>query len=366
MEEILCIICFNEFDEHEKKNKCINKNCTIYICTECLEVLITHSCRDGLLPKCPGNNCDSSYTLSCMRCVDKSIIKIYEIGCLNYFLQDNGDIIKKKLAEQNMIINLRQERLKFIDQQYPKGIALIAKITFKDKLKKMDKQKQEIIGLILKKSKKSCINNFCNGYLNEQFECVLCENKFCIKCERKLNDQHVCKQTDLDSINLVNGMIKCPNCKLPVFKNEGCDNITCSNCQTKFIYSTGKIGGSGSVNAKIKVNVDKKNLLSIEHRNKLAEVELELILKIESLEPPIKSKNILLTPIKMFIQNPSLKNKCAADLAKKIDIYAKSQNKIINYNKYIIYIDEIIMTGKKNDKNYNFIGKLNEIIELLK
>lgn len=361
MEEISCVVCFGDFDNNEQANKCMDNNCNIYICTECLEMLITHSCRDNILPKCPGNKCDLSYTLSCMKNINPTIVKTYELGCLDYFMKSNGDIVKKKITERNIILNLRQERLQFIEQKYPKGITLVAKIAFNDKLKKLDKQKQEIINLTLKNSKKPCINNICNGFLDDKFECMSCTTKFCAKCERALNNNHECNKHDLDSINLINDMIRCPTCKLPVFKNEGCDNITCSNCQTKFKYSTGQIGGSGSHNAKIVVNIGAKKLLSVEHRNILTKEELELILKIESLEPSIMSKNTLLTPIKTFIQNPSLKTKCAKILAKKIDAFTKSIYKSKNYNKCIVMINNLIM----NKNEHNLIDKLNEIIILI-
>ena len=42
-----------------------------------------------------------------------------------------------------------------------------------------------------------------------------------------------------------NGMRKCPNCGLVIWKNEGCNWFKCKECQTEICYQTGLIAGKG-------------------------------------------------------------------------------------------------------------------------
>lgn len=358
----ICFVCFVEFEENDKQYTCANPECDQLICGECIELLINYSSESNILPQCPNTNCQSLYIISCLSGLDAELIREYAYTCLNYFVKENGSDIKKKLEENNMVDRIRTERLKFIEQNFPKGISFVAKLAFKDKMKQLDKQKRMILDMKLKKADKPCINVVCNGFLDPDYVCMSCNTEFCKKCEKKMVKPHECKQEDIESLNLIGNLIKCPGCKLPVFKNEGCDSITCSNCQTRFLYSTGKIGGHGSVNAKINVDIKKKNLLSIEYRNKLNSDCLELILKFESLVPPFKSKDTLLTPIKMYVRSPTEKNKIkySKDLAKKINDYTIWKYRNDKYNKYTVEIGNILASNSDT-----LHDKLSEIINEL-
>ena len=155
-------------------------------------------------------------------------------------------------------------------------------------------------------------------------------------------------------------MVKCPGCKLPVFKNEGCDSISCSNCQTKFLYSTGKAGGHGSGNAKINIQIDKKTKLSTEYSTRLSSECVELIVIFEALEPIFKSKDMLLPPVRSFIKNGN-KNKWSIALAKEIDTYTKWKYANLKYRKYSAEVTELIINNDTQLKD-----KLVEIITLVK
>lgn len=359
MEESECTICFCEFEQNDNKFSCANPDCVKKVCQECLEGLIKYSHEKKLLPKCPSNKCNGTFILSSIKKINKEFIKLYEESCLEYFINDNSDIIKKRIEEDVMLNKLRDERLKFLEQEFPKGISFVASIAFKDKLKIMDKKKKQLINMKLESAKRVCINNICNGYLDENYKCMTCDTPFCKKCEKKIIDNHECKQEDLDSVNLVNNMIKCPKCNLPVFKNVGCDHITCSNCQTNFLYSTGKQGGHGSNNDKINLKTDKK-LLSIEYGSILPQNQLDLILKIESKKPTEKNKNMLLIPIQALAKKKISKQNCSCDLAKRVNSYTKYKYKLLKYNKYLVEIEEMI-----TKKDTHILDKLITILNSL-
>ena len=361
-QELLCSICFCPFELTESKYTCADPKCNIMTCAICLEALIIFSEKGNLIPTCPSNDCNGIYIVSSLINISSETIKIYENACLNFFLKDQGDNIKKKIEEKKIVDKIRDERLQFLEQKFPKGIAFVAKLAFTDKLKQLDKQKSNIINLKLKNAQKSCLNSTCNGFLDPNFVCMSCLVEFCNKCEKKLTMQHNCKQEDLDSVNFVNNMIHCPGCKLPIFKNEGCDSITCSNCGINFLYSTGKIGGHGSANAKINVDVTKKTHISNDFSTSIPLDCLPLILQLEALQPPLKSKDAILTPIKLYIQSGKNKNLYARDLSKKIDLYTKFKYNNIHYHKCLVEISDIL-----EKKQYDILkNRLVEIIDGIK
>lgn len=365
--EILCSLCFCPFEPNDHKYTCADPKCSVFTCLECLESLIMFSGQSNLLPKCPSNDCNGIYIISGMKHVPINVIKQYEQECFNYFMKQDGDNVKKRIEERKMIDNIRNERFKFLEQKFPPSIALVAKLTFKDKLRQLDKQKQAIVNLKLKNASKSCMLSVCNGFLDPDFVCMTCSTEFCKKCEKKISNNHQCKQEDLDSVNLVNNMVKCPECQLPVFKNEGCDSITCSNCNTQFLYSTGKRGGHGSLNAKIKVDINKKTNISTAFAEIIPPDCLPLILQFEGLSPPFKSKDILLGPINTYIKAENNKkskinkNICAKELAKKIDVYTRYKYTNLIYQKYLIEISDLV--EKKDSK---LKDRLVEIIDEIK
>ena len=189
-------------------------------------------------------------------------------------------------------------------------------------MRHLDKQKTKLINAKVNGANKRCFNLTCNGFLDPNYICMMCSTEFCKDCEKKLKIGHVCRQEDLDSVNLVNDMIKCPGCKLPVFKNEGCDSITCSNCNTNFLYSTGKVGGHGSSNAKLAktFEMQKKERLSDIFSNELDKETMELLLKLEALEPSVRNKEIILQPLKAYLKDRDERT-AARQIAKKINEY---------------------------------------------
>lgn len=360
MNELLCSICFFSFDDNEYKYTCILK-CSTLVCGECMDQLIKYSMNNNLLPTCPSKNCNGIYIISQLNNLPAETIKNYEFACFNNFLKSKGDNVKKKIEQEKIVKRIREDRLKFIETTYPKSISLVANIVFKNKLRKLDKQKEKIINLKLKSSSKSCLNITCNGFLDPDYVCMTCLTEFCEQCEKKIYNKHECKQEDLDSVNLVNNLTHCPTCNLPIFKNEGCDSITCANCNTNFLYSTGKKGGHGSYNTKIDIKVNNAQNLSVYLNDKISTDCLELILNLEALKPKFISKDTLLKPIKIYYKTNN-KKQCSKLLAIKLDKYTKYKYKIKEYYKYLVEIENMIKLKEDSNK---LKERLCEIIEII-
>lgn len=361
MEEQTCAICVCPFEANEPTFTCSQPLCKVQTCQDCIEALINYSEKNNLLPSCPSNDCNGIYILSGLKALPKPVLKNYHSACLNHFMKSEGDNVKKRIEQAKIIEQIRNERIKFLEAQFPKGIALVSKLTFADKLKRLDKQKKRIIDKKLQTANKACLNLTCNGFLDPDLVCMTCQTAFCKQCEKRLVNNHVCKQEDLDSVNLVNNMKHCPGCKLPVFKNVGCDSITCSNCNTKFLYSTGKIGGHGSSNAKINVKIAEKQNLSSSLAQLITPDCLVLILNIEASEPKFVSKDIFIAPLRDYIKTGK-KTVPSKHLAQRLDYYTRYRTDMKQYNQYLVEIEKMIL-DKKEDQEIK--ERLTEILNNL-
>jgi len=136
---------------------------------------------------------------------------------------------------------------------------------------------------------RSCPKNGCNGFLNYQWKCGICESKYCKYCHQSLNNngddvvikqdtnsltiddnitneyvdeiqqdtreeskettenneslsRHVCKADDLATAKLLEKDTKpCPKCNMGIFKIDGCNQMFCTNCNTAFDWITRRI-----------------------------------------------------------------------------------------------------------------------------
>ena len=354
-----CTICFCQFEKQEKKYSCVEKECDNKICEECISTLIEFSEKSNIIPKCPSQKCNGIFTLSDIKGLHKDYINLYNSACFKYMMTDKGDSVKKRIQEAKILSDIRSERIKYLEKEYPKAISLVAQIAFNDRVKALDKQKGKLVNAQINTVNRTCMNLTCNGFLDPNFVCMTCGTEFCKSCEKKLvnSPNHICAQEDLDSVNIVNSMVKCPGCKLPVFKNEGCDSITCSNCGINFAYTTGKIGGHGSHNVKLQktISIKKKEKLSNILEKEITNECLGLLLEFEALEPHVKRKETILNPLRDYLKDGN-KEIAGKRIALNIDKYYNYIVKNKQFHKILTIIEEKVR--QKED-----IEKLKEYLE---
>lgn len=87
-----------------------------------------------------------------------------------------------------------------------------------------------------------CPNVGCQGMLNGDWVCGICECQVCKECHKVVGDgEHVCRQDDLDNVRFLLTETKpCPRCHASIQKTNGCDQMFCSNCEARFNWNTGK------------------------------------------------------------------------------------------------------------------------------
>jgi hypothetical protein len=90
-----------------------------------------------------------------------------------------------------------------------------------------------------------CPKDKCNGFLNDQWVCSVCNVRVCRKCREPREEEHTCDPEIKESVKLIKKCTKpCPECGTPIHKIAGCDQMWCVQCNTAFSWSKGtKING---------------------------------------------------------------------------------------------------------------------------
>lgn len=82
----------------------------------------------------------------------------------------------------------------------------------------------------------------CNGVVENDWSCGLCETKYCSKCGEEKEKGHVCNEDNVQTMILLKKDTKpCPKCNVSIHKIDGCSQIWCTECHTAFDWKTGKI-----------------------------------------------------------------------------------------------------------------------------
>ena len=142
----------------------------------------------------------------------------------------------KSLEKQSEIINTEKVQLKIqiskLDRQYRDIQESIYQLRYST-----NKQSSTKVSFTYK-----CPLDDCNGFLDESFNCGLCDNSICKKCMEIKNENHECDSDKIETIKLLKKDTKpCPKCGQLISKIDGCDQMWCPPCHTPFSWRTGQI-----------------------------------------------------------------------------------------------------------------------------
>lgn len=100
--------------------------------------------------------------------------------------------------------------------------------------------------LALKWNKKLCPNEACFAMLEEVKEggleygsCHQCKINVCLKCNNLLHPDKPCDQADKAEFKKYmsqNEILQCPKCGINIFKEKGCNHMTCIACRHQFCW----------------------------------------------------------------------------------------------------------------------------------
>lgn len=91
---------------------------------------------------------------------------------------------------------------------------------------------------------KRCPAEDCRGFLSTQYKCGICSIWVCPECYevKGLNKdvEHTCKPENIESVKLKKKECRnCPECAAEIYKEIGCSQMWCTQCQTTFDWNTG-------------------------------------------------------------------------------------------------------------------------------
>ncbi|XP_058591133.1 E3 ubiquitin-protein ligase RNF217 isoform X2 [Panthera onca] len=98
--------------------------------------------------------------------------------------------------------------------------------------------------------KKAVCEECLKVYLSSQIQCPTCQFVWCFKCHSPWHEGVSCKEYKKGdkllrhwASEIEHGQRnaqKCPKCKIHIQRTEGCDHMTCSQCNTNFCYRCGE------------------------------------------------------------------------------------------------------------------------------
>jgi hypothetical protein len=91
-----------------------------------------------------------------------------------------------------------------------------------------------------------CADSACNGFVSSAWKCATCQKHTCPHCRELKAALHLCNTNTVASVALLKSSTKpCPNCKVPVHKTDGCDQMFCTQCKRLWSWNTGKFETRG-------------------------------------------------------------------------------------------------------------------------
>ena len=251
MTDSTCSICFEGLNASNHKPICCPlDSCSKTACRSCYQTFL---CGDDVsVPKCLF--CDTQFTHS----------QLQRLGLTKTFLA--GDFAKHQqdilFAQEQAMLPAAQaavahdKLVKNIDDQIRDIHAQIKTLTaLKDDLVQTKRQLQrhdpstahaDVVDQFIHR----CADSDCNGFVSSAWKCATCDKHTCAHCRElkaaRDDPDHVCNPDTLASVALLKSDTKpCPNCKIPVHKTEGCDQMFCTQCKRLWSWNTGKFETRG-------------------------------------------------------------------------------------------------------------------------
>lgn len=243
-----CSICCEKLNK-SNRNKIDCKTCTdenIKVCRSCAKRYILEQPTDASCMVCKiewdteflSNNFTKAFVNKELKNHRENYLIEKQISMLPE-TQEYAEKLKEieNLEKQKDIINLRKKKLENEIKKLNINLQEISTTVFEIKSMLNNKNKEK------SKLKYKCPVDDCKGFLNEKYECGICDNKICKNCMEILDEGHVCDSEKKETIKLLNQDSKpCPKCGELIFKlPNGCDQMYCIMCHTAFSWRTGEL-----------------------------------------------------------------------------------------------------------------------------
>lgn len=256
--DFLCDICY----DHDGEWKCANCNCNI--CYECMKEWI-HK-KDMICPSC-GSQVDVNDVYKILGGTKREL-NVYIHSIAEKKFQDQQLDIDKYIRCINALKYVRAHRKEWMNNKSiikscvingtepPSELSDLINALKNDDIgyegwlmKSQRRIIQEQYKLFKNKSLGEARPNCyihrcskCDGFVNTAHRCVLCEQEYCKECWKPLTPGHVCNEDDIYSVDeLLENTEPCPKCAARIYKDDGCNEMFCINCQCGFDWGTKRL-----------------------------------------------------------------------------------------------------------------------------
>lgn len=232
-----CAICFCSIDGHAFA--CTDSECLTRVCENCIGRYIDVNARESQKLTCPREGCLGEYDEVSLKELNIEKKVSYRRALVTFYKREHTEDITQIIMQKAAVEKLREERARFYTANMPAAVLKVANTvsSFKSQLRRVKKAE---VNSRSSTYTRLCFNLFCGGYLNSTFVCSRCDVKFCPECELEKKDGHTCSDEAKRSLEYINSLTACPNCKTKIEKGEGCMAMTCAVCNTNFWYTTGE------------------------------------------------------------------------------------------------------------------------------
>tara|TARA_B100000795_G_scaffold269545_2_gene259261 strand:+ start:7169 stop:8806 length:1638 start_codon:yes stop_codon:yes gene_type:complete len=195
------------------------------------------SCAHGWSP----DFCDKKFTKKFMKTIYKQsrmdlLFNAEKIKFADTMVDTNNMIKSETYIEKIKTSNDELAALKKIYQRklQKKKAEILELKEIKEELKKPNYKKS---GFTTK-----CPKQNCEGFLNINYNCVLCNSHTCKDCMEIMSGEHKCDPDTVETCKFIHKESKqCPGCSESISKINGCDQMWCTTCHITFDWNTGKI-----------------------------------------------------------------------------------------------------------------------------
>lgn len=211
-EDNICDICCAE-------PSTIHCSCDYRLCKGCARWCCENTRQD---PHCPNPDCGMGWGVKFLQ---KKLTKKWYMG---------------KYTDTRVQLLLESEKAKsseYMSEHIRRREARMRREQSLDNIFRESGQEEKV-----KKCIFTCTHDGCHGLVTDDHRCVDCRIGYCRECRAVKNKGHECNPDDVATIKLLKSDSKaCPKCGVLIMRVSGCAQMWCTQCHTRFSWSTGKI-----------------------------------------------------------------------------------------------------------------------------
>ena len=241
-----CQICCEKFTKTTRKEiKCPSPDCEGSWCLKCFKRYLT---EDGdIIPKCMFCSKQLSYNFVRENVPNTWANKDYMDIRTNHLLAREKSLLPESQHDVKKELNRRKcdKKCMVLDEQIVELQRQISALNDKkhiiwqeyyDRFRIIRREKNVVV------TRRRCPVENCEGFLENNWKCGICEVKCCSDCGEVKEDNHVCNEETKATFQLLKTDTRpCPDCGILIHKWEGCNQMYCTQCHCMFDYRTGRL-----------------------------------------------------------------------------------------------------------------------------